>query len=184
MTATILRNNLAIGDAVAPPATLNANGEPVQWRIFFDDLSKIADSDNLTDLVAVLIRGYAELDEKEQLEARIEKLLNVKMNVQTNIYANLYAHQENALTDEEKMLLLNGQYDLDFREADGQPLVWTSKTPLVMIDMFYEPHTQTVAPVSSPEQPNNIIWLQGETELDFLLSLHKIGLIAFGKPTY
>lgn len=194
MAITLLANNRATRDAKVPPITINDQGEPVKWRMFYDDNRRVADGDSLAEFVNVLIPGYLEKDNAgERQLARLVYLKSVQDALRVLIYANLTAEEEEALTEEERYLLLdrnasNINFDVSSEGAndDDGIFIWKQPHPLVLIDLYYPPFNDTtVKPISSEgdyENVSNILWLRAENDYKFLTSLSAAGHIAFGHP--
>lgn len=186
MSLTLIPNNRATRDSKVPPITLHEDGSPVKWRMFYSENSRIADSDELPELINVLIPGYLEMDEDGRRLARMMYVHEQQSVLRVYIYANLNAEQEAELSEVERALLTEaGTANISFDDGDDV-FIWSSPHPLVLIDMFYPPYNPTtVKPLSSEgdyETVSNIIWLRAATELDFLTSLSSAGFISFGKP--
>lgn len=62
---------------------------------------------------------------------------------------------------------------------------WVSDVPLILIKDFYVPNSNLAEPMSPHgdyEVVPNMVKVSAESELDFLVSLDRLGLIVFGKP--
>lgn len=188
MTATIITNNRATRDAFVPPPTINEEGVPTQWRMFYEGGSHIADADALEDLIEVLIPGYATLiSAANRTFARTTYMQEVRGNLRARILAGIPTEEWDALSEGEKSALeWDGEFDPDFRDTDGAPFVWKSDIPLVLLEADYAPYeplkTAPLSKYGDHEVVDNILWLRSSTEQAFLVTLSYSGVIDFGTP--
>lgn len=186
MTATIMPNNRLTRDSKVPFTTLNDNGEPVKWRMFYDNNSLIADSDHLSDLVAVFIDGYEDKTEDEKRAARFFYMNEVQKEERIFVAATLTAEDLEAMTPLEVSLLEDETTRNISFEEDESMFVWKHKQPLILIDAYYPPYVpNAVKPLSHEgdyREVSNIIWLYTQNEQDFLSSLMRLGRITYGHP--
>lgn len=188
MTATLLSNNRATRDAFVPPPTLNDDGTPVKWRMFYNDNQYIADANNLADLVEVLIENYgllAEIEDRQEL--RRSYLKGIQHSTRALVLSSLSADDFASLSTEERYALTNEEpIGPDFSMDDeGTPFIWSRPEPLILITEEYAPHTELTPPLSeegAQQDVSNIVWLNSESEMAFLTSLNRLGVITFGQP--
>lgn len=123
-------------------------------------------ADSLSDIVAVLIPGYDDLDDEHEddlhLNARIDTLAPLARRAQELVLADL-AHREVRLSDEElNAALMDKEKPVTLRR-------WVPAEPLVLLATTYEPFTDAPAPEGA------VLWLDPTNEAAFLGSLNKIG---------
>lgn len=189
MTATLLANNRATRDAMVPPPTLHEDGTPYSFRMFYDGGERIADSDSLDDLVAVLIDGYLDLDDPaDRAEARFRFMKRLQYSLRVSVVAGISREAWDEMTSLEHALLnWDNEQDPTFSQdsGDGAPIIWKQEVPLILVDAHYEPIGALTPPLSSygdhPEVPN-VIMLRTTSDLEFLTSLNRTGFIQFGTP--
>lgn len=186
MVATIIPNNKLTRDAKVPFTTLNENGEPVKWRMFYEGNSLIADADTLEDLIAVFIDGYLEKTEDERRAARFFYMTEVQQEERIFIAATLTPEDLETMTPLEQSLLEDeATRNIDFADDDNI-FIWKHKQPLLLIDVYYPPYVPTaVKPLSHEgdyKEVSNIIWLNTQTEEGFLNSLMRLQRITYGHP--
>lgn len=183
MTAKIL-DNFPVKQRKTPPAyTINPEtGLPVKYRMFFRDMSKIADAETLGELINVIIPSYSEMAEDQgKFLLRSAYMRDLLVNLKTQIFASLDEEQVAALTEVENRALSH-PHDLDFRDSE-KIVIWKSEVPLVLLETSYLPVGRAVPPLSSEGDRrivSNILWLNSTTEQGFLESLHHANIIKFG----
>lgn len=128
--------------------------------------------DSAAGLLEHLIPGYEAMNEEERLIARIRNAIAIQVPLQAAINVQW---QDSPRTPAENDIL-NGS-------RATQPAVeyWDAENPLVLIDAFYAPFTETPATVSGLgnfEDPENLWWLRpASSELEYLQSLHEASVI-------
>lgn len=187
MTTILTPNVRATRDSHVPPPALRENGENYPWRMFFDGNRQIADSDNLSELLDLIIPTYGDLETEDQrYAARLELAKSVQLAARTQVVLGLSQEEVDGLTDQEWQWLSWEDFsDPSGLTEDGAPIVWKSKAPLVLIDTFYAPFSALLPPLSSHGDVSdapNIVWLKPSSEVEFLYSLHYIGYLSFGEP--
>lgn len=123
-------------------------------------------ADSLSDIVAVLIDGYDDLDDEgdgdPHLEARIDTLAPLASAAQALILADLAARDIQLSEQELTAALLD-------KEQPTSLTRWNPAEPLILLTTTYEPFTDAPAPEGA------ILWLDPTNEAAFLGSLNKIG---------
>lgn len=134
------------------------------WSRYYDDTP-----DGLLDF---LIPGYLDLDEEEKIEARIRHAIDLQVRLQ----ARLNSFYDTTRRTPDEQAILTGPRHV-------QPAVeeWNSSIPLVVIDAFYDPYSDTPRPISGLGDvalTPNLWWLRpAESPMGYLESLHEVGLI-------
>ena len=134
------------------------------WSRFYDDTP-----DGLLDF---LIPGDAELGEQQRLEMRVWHAVDLQVRLQARIneFYNLTRR-----TPEEHQILTGP------RHIQPSPSEWVCPIPLVLVDAFYRPYSETDAPLSSAGDvaaAPNLWWLRpAQDPFTYLMSLHEVGLI-------
>lgn len=199
MPAHIIPNSLE-GEK-APDIPLKEDGEVYEYLMYFEGDRYIAYSDDLEDLIALVITGYDKMDEDEKLDARLRYVRSTQKMMQVYIVANLTTEEREALEGWE-MEALGGTYnkersyqvrdfwretlpegvDPDTVPEDERLDVWVAPHPLVLIKGTYAPApgTDVQPPLASPEG-DNIIWLDPLSEKGFLESISATGAVTFGQ---
>ena len=123
-------------------------------------------ADSLSDIVGVIIDGYADLDDEgdddPHLEARIDALAPLAAAAQALILADLAARDIQLSEDELTAALLD-------KERPTSLSRWNPAEPLILLTTTYEPFTDAPAPEGA------VLWLDPTNEAAFLGSLNKIG---------
>jgi hypothetical protein len=186
MTAILLGNNRATRDASVPAPSLKDNGDTYNWRMFFDGQGQIADTDEILDLMDLLIDGYSSMNADRRFYARLQYMQTVQYRKRVEILANLTPEQFDGLNTEERALLeRNEPFDPPGTWGEDELGMWESEVPLVLIDVFYAPYTPEPRPMSSHgdyENVPNIIWLRIANDMQFLETLNQLEEISFGRP--
>jgi hypothetical protein len=134
------------------------------WTRLYDD--------SVTALIAYLIPGYETQDEQQRLTSRVRHAVDMQVRMQAQLGVLFSASERTA--DEERILTAPRHI---------APVVdqWTSDIPLVLVDIFYQPYTDTPRPSSGMFDVNsadNMWWLRpAEGDLEYLRSLHEASLI-------
>lgn len=151
-------------DAVRQPPHPDGHSWLVVW-VGSDGDAIFADS--LSDIVAVLIDGYDELDDEHEddlhLQARIDYLVPLASHAQTLTLTDLA--QQGVHLSEEELTAAMASKELPVRISR-----WNPAEPLVLLTTAYEPYTDDTAPEGS------ILWLDPTNESAFLGSLAKVGV--------
>lgn len=154
---------IVVQDAIRQPA------HPAQrpWLVVWNSRSGDAIfADSLSDIVAVLIPGYAELDDEHEddlhLQARIDALAPLASQAQALVLADL-ASRDIHLTEAELTAAMRD------KEHSAGISRWNPAEPLVLLTTVYEPFTD------EPRPEGSILWLDPTNEAAFLGSLAKLG---------
>jgi hypothetical protein len=198
MSAVITANARLARDNVAPPPSVKEDGSGYTWRMFFDQNRRIADADELSDLLEVLMPGYSALEtEDERYGERFHLAKAIQIQGRGVILSRLDDEFLEGLEQWERDLLMwdeitdpSGWGKVTVDDSGEEiiaPDVWSQDHPLILIDTFYAPFSTITRPISSDGDfvntpRKNIIWLCPSSELDFLKSLSRINYIAFGRP--
>ncbi len=203
MTFVLTANLPFARDNVAPAPALHADGSNFEFRMFFEDGSRIADADTPAELINLLSPGYSNIkDENLKLELRIDLARSVQSLARAVTLANMSEEDSDALADWEWDVLNFGNGGVDdaqdpFGWGDGTGTLgeanpdlvdfWSAKTPLILLETSYAPFTDIIRPISSLGDYYislpNMIWLRPQAELSLLRSLSEIGYITFGQPS-
>lgn len=133
-------------------------------------------SDSVTDLVAAGLPGYADLADDEQgfdqgLIARYEDLVGHAAAFQRQLVST--AHDTGVVDlqslDDDTLTALMAERSVPVEDIAE----WTCPVPLVLIATDYIPFTDRQA------STGNVIMLDPLTEVTYLQSLHKIGVLRF-----
>lgn len=123
-------------------------------------------ADSLTDIVAVIIEGYDQLDDEHEddlhLQARIDTLAPLAKSAQALVLADLATRDIRLTEDELNAALLDKEQSVAISR-------WNPAEPLILLTTAYEPFTDAARPEGS------ILWLDPTNEAAFLGSLNKIG---------
>lgn len=189
-------NNTAGRDNRPPAPALKETGENYEFRMFYDQDARIIDADYPAECLAQLIPGYLDLPEDLQFTARKDLARTVQLMARATLLAAVdpdtieewewavLTYENSADDNTDPYGWGNGDNAIgteDLEVAD----VWSSKTPLVLIETNYVPYTNIRRPLSSEGDykfVSNIIWLSPKSEIEFLQSLSRIGFVAFGSP--
>lgn len=184
----------------APNVPLKENGDHYEFILYHDGDRYISYSDDVKDLYDILLPGYSEKSDEEQLDERFKLALRLQKSTQAQIYASLTPEDLTSLEDweveviqgtyenEEQPFMVNGFWKERLPEgtnAEDVPLgdrvdVWTSTHPIVLIEPAYSPWTQTPMPLGKQDGSNTII-LKPLEEVEFLDSLTETGWVTFGE---
>lgn len=127
--------------------------------------------DSPENLLEFLIPGYTVLLGRERLQARIQHAVKQQSRLQTRLNSVFSTEPR---SPREQKILAGARY--------RQPMIteWECATPLVLIDAFYYPYTETFSPVSVPPDSAvpNLWWLRpAQSDLEYLKSLHETSII-------
>jgi hypothetical protein len=167
----VIRKNVRRGSATPP---LRDDGALHAFAMFFDGDERIAYADAHEDLLAVLIDGYAAMDEQDRLAARIRLAVRAQVRIQAALNADVDPAVWNALDAEDREVLTGSRHE--------QPRIdfWDPEVPLVLVETGYAPFTDVDQPISGiadVRYPPNMIWLRPAEERDLLESLDRAGFI-------
>lgn len=203
MTFVLTANLPFARDNVAPAPALHEDGSNFEFRMFFEDGSRIADADTPAELINLLSPGYSNVkDENLKSDMRVSLARSVQSLARAVTLSNLSDEDTEAMQDWEWEVLNFGNGGVDdaqdpFGWGDGTGTLgelnldvvdfWSSKTPLILLETSYAPFTEIPRPISSLgdyyHSLPNMIWLRPQTELSLLRSLSEIGYITFGNPS-
>jgi len=157
------------------PTPLNRDGEPFLYCMIFNADTVMAFSDSATVLVDLLIEGYLEIPEADVVEQATQRTM-FAVGAQVRSQAAIVARANLALATPDERRMLGGS-----RDTPPQLTVWECPIPLVLVDAFYEPFSDSPRPVGRPrtggERDSNVIWLSFVDEVEFLYGLHRAGEI-------
>lgn len=160
----------------APP--LKEDGSLYAFRCHFNSGANIAFTDELEELVNLVIPDYTNLSEEEKDLARLRFLKGQRTMAAAAIVADL---KEGEVNEQEYQVLLDNAPS--GWGANGLDL-WSSEVPLVLVAQDYAPYTQTPRPLSGlgdAAAPANILWLDALNASTFLESLNNLGLITISQ---
>lgn len=170
MSIVIVQNNLEIDGPVAAP--VHDDGKGYRYCMYFNSDIDVAFADTYEELLDVMIPGYSEMSEEDQVFHRIKLAQTAAAQTQAMILASL---EDNEVTDEEYQVL-SAHRGLPQLRADW----WTSEVPLVIVETSYQPFTDVPRPasaLSATADAPNLWWVRPVEEEDFLISLHEIGFV-------
>lgn len=176
MSAVIVRNSRS-GDG-PPEAPRTEDNSLFPYAMNYDGFKYIAFAEDPTDLLDVLITGYAEKDDEGKMEARIRLAHDAQVALQAVINAETDPTVLAALTDEQRAAMEGPRFE--------QPRVdfWDPEVVLVLVDSGYAPYTEIDRPISGiadVENPPNMQWLRPIEEWEFLTSLAESGFIGLSQ---
>jgi len=173
VSAVIVRAARGGDGEVAPPTHDDDTRYP--YAMYYSGEKFLAYADTPGDLLGVLIEGYAEMDDTEQLSARIRLAIDAQVATQAQI-----------VTSEEFeaafRALGTAEQDLVLAPRHKQPVVafWDSLVPLVLVETGYAPYTDLDKPISGISDvadPPNLYFLRPQEEWEFLVSLDRAGFV-------
>lgn len=168
--SVVLPNSIA--DAEAPDVPMRPDGTPYRFEMLFNGFAERAYADTAEELLAFLIRGYDRMPKGQRLAARLHFAARSQVTVQSYINAD----SDLSGVSPEEWVILNST-----RATPPEVGEWAAEVPLVLIDVFYQPLGNLPRPTSAiadVEEPPNIFWLAPTDEYEFLISLHRVGVIA------
>ena len=126
-------------------------------------------ANNLSDFVAAIIPGYANMSEWAKYEARLLYMIQKQTEFQAQLNLN---PRFDSLPYEARQLLST--------DRSNPPVVaaWDHPIPLVLIRNFYKPDGHIHRPVRTLGMEPNIVWLDSADDESFLLSLHDIEVLS------
>lgn len=181
MSVEVIRNSRA-GDE-APASPVHEDGTRYPYAMHFDGSKYIGYADSPTELLGLLIDGYADLDPQEQQVARIRLAIGVQVAVQAVINAEAMSSDAwDELSDEERAILNGPRFEQPhgWGDPEGMGDVWDSEIALVLVSTGYSPYADADKPISGIADvldPPNIIWLRPVDEFEFLTSIANTGHI-------
>jgi hypothetical protein len=183
-------------ESPAPPAHSDLGGETASWPFVVLSIDgRTFYSDTLTEIIEANIPGYVECrltDDKDGIEyfdtgsdlalvARYDDLAKFARIMQETLLTQAVEDgtfdpstiSEDVLTAlvSERHVLFTGVPLSDDPNDERVDLEWTAPVPLVLIATDYVPHTEVEAPTG------NIIWLNPHTEMTYLQSLERLGVL-------
>lgn len=187
MNTKILNNTIVDGKKknVTPPApSVKEDGSFYNWRMFYLENSKIADSDSIEELIDILVPGYKSiLSESERLLVRTNFLSDMAYSLRLLIYSNLSEEELENLEDWEEEKLEPTRLSPTFNWSESAP-VWKSEIPLILLASDYG-ENDNYPPLSIEgdfQNSRNLVYLDPTEEITFLESLSRVGFITFGAP--
>lgn len=161
----------AAGEVEAP---LRDGTDPYRFEMVYDDGNYRAYADTADGLLVALIDGYADMSEQDRLTARV----HLAVRTQTTVQAVLNAHYGLDQVTPDEYVLLSAS-----RATPPAPARWDCQVPLVLVDVFYVPTGDLPRPLTEQdvEAPDNLVWLSPTDPLDFVYSLHRVGLVGLGE---
>ncbi len=148
------------------PPPLRSDGSLYRFEMIYGGGGWRAYADSGAELVAVLVPGYAELDDGGRQRARIGCAARAQVLAQAELTA---AGDLAGCTDAQVRILLSS------REVPPAPVSWSAPVPLVLVTSFYVPIGVLPRPVAEP--PGQIVWLDPADEFSLLAGLHEVGMI-------
>jgi hypothetical protein len=158
------------GQVTAPA---KADGTPYRYEMVHSAGARRTYGDDAAELVAVLIPGYADLQDPVEL-ARARILHAVHVQVTTQAAINVATGTAGCSPQEREVLSAD-------RAVPPVVAEWTAPVPLVLLDCFYAPVTDVPRPVAVA--PGEILWLRPATDWDHLRSLAGLGAIVLAERT-
>lgn len=203
MTFVLTANLPFARDNVAPAPALHPDGSNYEFRMFFEDGSRIADADTPAELINLLTPGYSNVtDNNLKAGLRLDLARSVQSLARAVTLGNLSDEDVEAMDEWEWEVLNFGNGGVEdssdpFGWGDGTGTLgelnldvvdfWSSKVPLILMETSYAPFTEIPRPVSSLgdyyHSVSNMIWLRPQSEISLLRSLSEIGFITFGNPS-
>ena len=151
---------------------MRPDNSPYRFEMLFNGFTERAYADSADELLAFLIRGYDRMREQERLAARLHYAVRAQVTVQ----ADINEFSDMSAVAPEEYVVLQGH-----RNTPPEVAEWTTEVPLVLVDVYYAPLGDLPRPVSTiadVEHPPNILWVSPTESYEFLVSLHRVGLIA------
>lgn len=173
MTARLAKNAFGEEDLRVPTKDDNSR---YRYEMICQGESTRAYADTITDLLAVLIPGYADLDEAGQARARVQYAADTLAPLQAVVLSRF---DRRTIPAEDLDVLTRPRHEPVVVEE------WASTVPLVVMDVDYAPYTEIPAPMSATDHsvnPENLIWLRaGEDEDTFMVSLANAGIVTLNE---
>lgn len=167
--AVVVRNtdSGAAHDSLDVP--LRGGEEPYRFEMIYDGGAVRAYADTAAPLLECLIPHYQTMSPARRLSARISHATRTQVTTQADINHTFGLDQ---VTPHEYVVLTRT------RSTPPDESAWTCRVPLVLVDAYYAPLTDLVAPVGSEDvnDPSNLLWLRPAAgEYEYLESLHVTG---------
>lgn len=169
----VLLPNINMDETVENMALpVKPGGETYLFEMICDSGKNRLYADTSDELIDHLIPGFLALDSLEQISARIRHSVDIQVGLQS--FFNLEFDDVPRTENENEIL---------FGPRHIQPSMdeWVCDVPLVLVDAFYAPYTETLKPLSSYGDvlyPENMWWLRpNEGNLEYLRSLHECHII-------
>ena len=166
----IIRNVADTEDTPTPPLT--ADGHYYRFEMIADGGWTRVYDDDPDQLLDYLIPGYASLRGPERLVARIRHAVDTQVRLQALINTSY----PDAAPTPEQAALLNGP-----RHIQPTPDLWDCEIPLVLVDAFYRPYTDTPYPLTPDgdiiDDPRLVVLTPSSGTGDYLTSLAIAGAI-------
>lgn len=170
MASTTVRSRPGLARVTAP---VREDGTSYRYEMVHSGGARRTYADDPGELVSALIPGYAEIgDPVERTKARIVHAVHVQVTTQAAINVEVGTLE---CTPAEREILSAD------RATPPVLAEWSAAVPLVLVDCFYAPVTQTPRPAAVA--PGEILWLRPATEWDHLRSLASIGAIMLAEHT-
>lgn len=175
MTSIVLPNasNMDSGPLQVP---LKNKTEPYKFEMLFNGLADRGYADDPVELLEMLIPGYSKGSVGEKMAMRLHHAVRVQTVQQANIN---YFYNVSDVCDPEEQVVLFGS-----RSVPVDVPTWNSEVPLILVDVFYEPHGRIKPPVSGiadVQDPPNMLWLRTADEYEYLVSLHRCDYIVLSE---
>ncbi len=163
----------------------NPEGDLYQYEMTFDHGKRRAYADTATELCNLLLgEDYAKPDDEDVVEQTCQRIIYA-VNVATILEANVVAAVALGAIPDDGL----DEDELEVLAARDQPPaidVWRSTVPLFLVNAFYQPYAPAPRPRAEPRVPVDrptIYWINVEDELEFLRSLHTVGVIQLATAT-
>jgi hypothetical protein len=177
MSAVVIPNSSAADQP--PPAPTHPDGHLYRFELIYAGGRLRGYADQPAQLVEALsgVEGYPELDDAGRYGVRLRCAVDAQVRLQAELNAE---HGLDGCTPEELEVLVGA------RDVPPQLTEWGAGVPLVLVEGFYQPEgdlprpTSTVADVQAPP---NLVWLEVDTDLGLLESLHQAGYLQLHETT-
>ena len=167
--AVVVRNTRSDTGHDLLDVPLRGGDEPYRFEMIYDAGAVRAYADTAAPLLECLIPQYQAMSPAHRLHARISHATRTQVTTQAAINHTFGLDQ---VTPHEYVVLTRT------RSTPPDESRWASRVPLVLVDAYYAPLTELVAPVGSEDvnEPSNLIWLRPAAgEFEYLESLHVSG---------
>lgn len=168
---SVVVNNPRGADTDPPPAPRHPDGTPYRYEMICHGFTTRVYADDAGELLDELIPGYQTMGPAAQLAARLHFAVRAQVAVQAALNDDYGLDQ---CTPQEYAVLQGS------RNTPPEIDEWTCPVPLVLVDVYYQPLGELPRPVGSAHvtEPDNIIWLSPTDPYEFLVSLHRAGVVA------
>lgn len=187
MSFEVIRNSREAEEAPASP--VHSDGTRYPYAMRFDGDKYVGYADTATELLGLLIDGYADMDPQGQQVARIKLAVAAQTVTQAQINAETDPDVWEALSETEKAILNGPRFEQPHGWGGDDPMgdVWEPEEPvLVLVETGYSPYSDVDRPISGIADvldPPNIAWIRPVEEFEFLTSLANIGYISLFEAT-